>query len=97
MKLQKDWHPETVKAAIRKRGVTLTYLAVTSGYSESAVRKALRRHWPAIEGIVATFLGERPETIWPSRYDSRGRPLNRRRNKRNGGVTESHRQIGGVA
>lgn len=97
MTLQNDWHPETVKAAIRKRGITLTYLAVISGYSESAVRKALRRPWPAIEGIVASFLGERPETIWPSRYSRRGVPLNRRRNKRNDRVTESHRQFGGVA
>ena len=70
-----DWHPEDVKAAVRKTGVTLTSLALQHGLSESAVRQTLRRPMPRVEAIIAAHLGIRPQAIWPSRYDRRGRPL----------------------
>lgn len=73
-----DWHPEQVKAAIRLRGVTLTQLALSSGYAESAVRKALRRPWPAIEAIIAEFIGVPARQIWPSRYLRSGEPRSKR-------------------
>lgn len=70
-----DWHPEQVKAAIRMRGMTLTQLALTAGYDESAVRRTLRHRWPAVERVIAKFLGIRPQSIWPSRYDRTGNPV----------------------
>ena len=70
-----DWHPEDVKAAVRKTGATLTSLAVGHGLSESAVRRALISPWPRVEAIIARHLGKKPQAIWPSRYDARGRPL----------------------
>jgi Ner family transcriptional regulator len=70
-----DWHPEDVKAAVRKTGTTLTALALANGLSESAVRRTLRCPWPKVQGLIARHLGLRPQDIWPSRYDARGRPL----------------------
>jgi len=70
-----DWHAEDIKAAIRKTGVTLTSFALAHGLSESAVRQTLRRPWPRVEALIAGHLKQRPQAIWPSRYDARGRPL----------------------
>lgn len=70
-----DWHPEDVKAAIRKTGITLTDLSTGAGYEKSAVGKALFQPWPQVEDIIAERLGTAPWVIWPSRYDSCGNPL----------------------
>lgn len=70
-----DWHPEDLKAAIRKTGTTLTALALAHGLAGSAVRFTLIRPWPRVQAIIARHLGLRPQEIWPSRYDALGRPL----------------------
>lgn len=70
-----DWHPAQVKAALEMRGITVTGLGSRNSYDRTAVSKALRRPWPAVERIVAAALGLHPKVIWPSRYDSHGRPL----------------------
>jgi Ner family transcriptional regulator len=70
-----DWHPEDVKAAVRKTGLSLTALALAHGLSESAVRRALTQPWPRVQQLIARHLGLQPQAIWPSRYDARGRPL----------------------
>lgn len=72
---QQDWHPEDIKAAIRKTGVSLTALSRANGLSESAVRRTLIRPWPRVQAIIAQHLGLPASTLWPSRYDARGRPL----------------------
>lgn len=71
----RDWHPEDVKAAVRKSGTSLTALAVAHGLSESAVRRALISPWPRVQALIAKHLSRRPQDIWPSRYDARGKPL----------------------
>jgi lambda repressor-like predicted transcriptional regulator len=35
----------------------------------------LKKHWPALEALIAAELDLRPEDIWPSRYDRSHRPL----------------------
>jgi Ner family transcriptional regulator len=70
-----DWHREDVKAAVRKSGTTLVALALTNGFTETTVRKALDRPSPRAEAIIARQLGVTPQTIWPSRYDSAGNPV----------------------
>lgn len=70
----KGWHPEEIKAAIRMRGKTMSQLSVVNGYHESALRQVLRKPWPAIERIVAEFLGVEPQEIWPDRYGPDGMP-----------------------
>jgi Ner family transcriptional regulator len=62
-----DWHPADVKAALEKRGLTLSGLATQYGYKH--FQRVLSTHWWAAEQIVAHALNEKPETIWPSRYE----------------------------
>lgn len=65
-------HPEDIKAAIRKTGITLKELAISGGLSESAVRKALRVPSPRAEKLIADRLNKSLHLIWPDRYDRRG-------------------------
>lgn len=78
----KGWHSEDIKAAIRKCGVTLTELGRRHGYSERAVSVALRQRWPAVEAIIAAFIGVEPQVLWPDRYDPEGRPLTSRNGRK---------------
>lgn len=68
------WHPEDVKAAIRKRGVSLSELSVRHGFSDAYLRNALQRPIYDAEQIIAAFIGEQPQVIWPDRYDADGNP-----------------------
>ena len=72
-----DWHPADVLAALKKRGQSLAGLSVANGYHPTAAGKALKQSWPAMEKIVAAALAVPPQSIWPSRYDTLGRPLPR--------------------
>ena len=74
MKKPADWHPEDIKAAIRKTGVTMEVLSAAGGFSRSSVGIALRRPIPKVEAWIARHLGVRPQDIWPSRYDADGQP-----------------------
>lgn len=66
------WHPEDIKAAIRKRGVTLEGLGAMYGYCDRAVGMTIRsRRWPAVEQIISVFLGVPAEDLWPERYQDR--------------------------
>jgi Ner family transcriptional regulator len=87
-----DWHPEDIKAAIRKRGTTLEALSLAHGYSRSAVRMALLRPSPAVQAIVARFLGVAPQELWPSRYEADGSPRRSNRAKGSGRQAPRHRQ-----
>jgi Ner family transcriptional regulator len=64
----RDWQPAEIRAAVKKRGLSLSRLSIANGYHPTAVGKALRQPWPRVEQIIATALGETPQTIWPSRY-----------------------------
>ena len=66
------WHAEDVKAAIRKKGLTLSALSKKHEYSDSYLRGTLIRHRPRGEEIIARFLGVLAAEIWPERYNSRG-------------------------
>ncbi len=70
----KDWHPEDIKAAVRKTGATLSDLSRAAGLSDGAAKRALDTPWPRVEAIIASRLGVRPQDIWPSRYDADGLP-----------------------
>ena len=75
---KKDWHPEDVKAAIRKTGLSLRELSRRAGYDADSFQVALRRPWPHVEQVIAKHLRCTPWSIWPSRYDAKNRPLKRR-------------------
>jgi Ner family transcriptional regulator len=76
------WHPADVKAAIQKRGFSLTALALLNGYSEAYLRMTLQRPMPRGEAIIARVLGVPAKLIWPDRYDANGRPRSTRRSRR---------------
>ncbi len=68
----KGWHREDVKAAIRKRGISLEQLSEANGLDKRACSLALLRPHFAAELVIAEFLGVSPRQIWPHRYDSDG-------------------------
>jgi Ner family transcriptional regulator len=76
------WHAEDVKAAIRKKGTTLTALSDLHGYSDSYLRGTLIRHRPHGEAIIAEFLGVSPADIWPERYKLLKKPNGRSRRRK---------------
>lgn len=76
-------HPEEIKAAVRKRGSSLAELSRQHGYAADSARKALTRPWPAVERLIADYLGTDPWLLWPERYGAdcqplRGKPVARR-------------------
>jgi Ner family transcriptional regulator len=76
------WHAEDVKAAVRKKGTTLTALSELHGYSDSYLRGTLIRHRPYGEAVIAEFLGVSPAEIWPERYGVKKKTANGRRGPR---------------
>ncbi len=65
----KDWSKAAIRYAVHERGLTFRGLAIAAGYrSVDAVSQCLHRPYPKVERILAEAIGERPETIWPSRY-----------------------------
>lgn len=73
MAQMRGMHPEDIKAAIRKTGITLTELSLRNGLGESTVRQAiLFQSCPAGERVIIEYLGIPPHEIWPERYDRQG-------------------------
>lgn len=71
----KDWHPAEVVAAMRMKGISLAQLALLNGYSnKNSLTSALRRPYPLAEALIAEALGKNAADIWPSRYDTDGKP-----------------------
>lgn len=68
----KVWHPEDIKAEVRKKGTTLSRLATDHGRHESLCRAALLRSSPVGERLIADFLNVPPEQLWPTRYAETG-------------------------
>ncbi|EBC4877359.1 DNA-binding protein [Salmonella enterica] len=63
-----DWHPETIKAEIHKKGLSFRVLSVKAGYKPDSLKTVLRTPCRPYQQIIADALGVSPETIWPSRY-----------------------------
>jgi len=69
-----DWHPADIVAAVRKAGTSLRRLSIKHDYHEQSLQRALRTAWPRAELIIARAIGHRPQSIWPSRYRTDGKP-----------------------
>ena len=67
-----DWHPEDIKAAVRKRGRTLAGLAASVGISRQMMARTLVRPAARNEKLIASVINVDPSVIWPSRYLSGG-------------------------
>lgn len=55
MTKSQDWHPEDIKAAIRKRGMTTSQLSRCHGLAESTLRNVFRHHLPKGRKLSLTF------------------------------------------
>lgn len=66
---QHTWHPEDIKAAIRKQGVTMRRLAEMNGFHFTYMSHALSRPCPAAQRTIANFLGVSRHALWPDFYD----------------------------
>ena len=51
------WHPEDIKAAVRKRGSNLQELALCNGFERTTFHKALHVKFPRPHRIIADFIG----------------------------------------
>jgi Ner family transcriptional regulator len=67
-----DWHPEDIKAAVRKRGITLAQIGRPYGLTRQAMANALTMPSAQAEALIAEAIGVSPHVIWPSRYNSDG-------------------------
>lgn len=67
-----DWHPEDIKAEVRKRGITLADVARGAGLKAASLRLALTLPRAEAESAIAAALDVHPMTIWPSRYRADG-------------------------
>ena len=76
-----SWHPADIYALIRKRGGTLSSIAMQFGLECSTPRKALHEPCFAGETAVSEFLGIPAWELWPNRYDEDGLPLHPRARK----------------
>ena len=75
-----DWHPEDIKAAVRKRGQTLAGLSRSAGLSEQMLNQCLfYRVSERGDLVIANFIELPPHHIWPSRYNPDGSRLRLRK------------------
>lgn len=85
------WHPEDIKAALRKRGTSLAEISRRLGLHPESCRVALRRPWPRCERAIARALGVSPSELWPDRYED-GHPIRAQRGKRHTHVRRCERR-----
>lgn len=80
-KRPRNWHPEDIKAAVRKAGWTLTALSLANGLPEHSCRHACRH--PNFEGeiAIARVLGIAASQIWPNRFFPDGTRRHQRRQR----------------
>lgn len=66
--MSQGWHRADIRAAVEKKGKTLTQLALDHDLNESACRRALRgRNIPA-EMAIAALIGVPLWELWPGRW-----------------------------
>lgn len=61
-----DW--QAIKAEVHRRGMTLTELAIRSGFHKSLLRKLNTATHYEGQAALAAFIDQKPERLWPTRY-----------------------------
>lgn len=69
---RRNMHPEDVKAAVRKTGISLSSLGPRHGLAESTIRAAIVRPVPRGNRVIAKHLGRTVHEIWPEWFDEQG-------------------------
>lgn len=97
MRETRKWDAPGILAAIKRRGETLTGLALANGLPPSSCRVALSRPFPAADKVISDFLGVALHELWPMRYRADGSRIDRRtihyREQNTRDRADSHRQI----
>lgn len=70
-------HPEDIKAAVRKTGVSLAELARRHGMAPSTGARALYLPCPTMNRAIADHLGVSVHELWPEWFDADGERLHR--------------------
>lgn len=88
------WHPEDIKAELRKRYGALRALCRTWGLDQGAISSVLRdpTHSIPTEMRIAFALGVRAQELWPDRWGDDGKALPRPRAERKSGPVVNHSQ-----
>lgn len=69
------WHPEDIRAALRKRHGTVLAFTRTTNYTLSAVCKVINgMFFPGPAAAIASDLGLPPWTLWPEWFLPDGTP-----------------------
>ncbi|MGE0256966.1 MAG: transcriptional regulator [Alphaproteobacteria bacterium] len=90
--MPRNWHPEDVKAAVRKTGISLSELARRNRVSPSTVHKALTEPHPTGNRAVAAYLGRSVHELWPDWYDRDGNRTRSTGQKNSSRPRAGHRQ-----
>lgn len=69
---RKRWHPEDIKAEVRKRGGTLASVARNAGLSDVSGRVAFHLPVPTANRAIAEFIGVPVNELWPQWFDAEG-------------------------
>jgi len=69
---RRNMHPEDVKAAVRKTGISLSSLGPRNGLAASTIRAAIVRPVPRGNRVIAKYLGRPVHEIWPEWFDEAG-------------------------
>ena len=71
----RSWHKSDIKAALEKRGLTLSDLDREHSLPDGTCSATLRRPHAIGELIIAEALGLSPRQVWPGRYRDDGMRL----------------------
>lgn len=69
---EEGWHQQDILAAIRKRGATVSSLNREHGFRPGVLRSAFYKRWPKGQRIIADYIGEPVEALWPHWYGPGG-------------------------
>lgn len=67
-KAQPKWDRHSILAEFRRRGVKLTEFAIENGRNPNTFRSVWTRWNRPNEKLIADFLGDPVEVVWPDRY-----------------------------
>lgn len=70
--MTKNQHPEDVKAAVRKTGISLAELARQNGMAAVSGRRCLYEPVPSANRAVAKRLDKPVHELWPEWFDDKG-------------------------
>jgi len=72
VKVSKEWDKFAIAAEVKRRGHTLTGLALENGLAQSSCRSALLIPVPAANRAIAKFIGKTVHDLWPDWYRKDG-------------------------